>query len=195
MKTESLQRSASYIEEMFSRPVSEEEYLRTSFEHDPELIDGYLKERPMPTRLHAFIQAAIAQWFANHMEKWGVMPMPELRTRIRAARYRLPDVAVTYIDPLDEKPLAKAPLIAVEIKSPDDTAADLRARAGDFASLGAKHIWLISPAARVAEIWDGNHWVAAPALAIPGTPIHLDLAWLWGRLDLAARLSDSLPRQ
>ncbi len=182
------------VDEMFSRPVSEEEYLRTSFEHDPELIDGYLKERPMPTRLHAFIQAAIAQWFANHMEDWGVMPMSELRTRIRAARYRLTDVAVTSIDTLDEKPLTEAPLIAIEIKSPDDSATDLRSRAGDFAALGAEHIWLISPAARAAKVWIGDRWIAASTLAVPGTPIHLDVPWLWSRLDLAERLSGSSPR-
>ena len=191
MDTATQHRPTLSIEEIFSRPVSEEEYLHTSFEHDPELIDGYLKERPMPTRLHAFVQAAISHWFFSHMEDCGVMPMSELRTRIRAARYRLPDVAVTYVDPLDEKPLTEAPLIAIEIKSPDDTAADLRSRAGDFASLGAKHIWLITPAAQVAELWNSDRWVAAATLAIPGTPIHLDLEWLWSRIESAKQLSGS----
>ena len=168
------------------RMVSEKEYLHASYEHDPELVDGQLLERPMPTNLHAFVQALLSHWFLLHRQDWSVVPLSELRTRVRPGRFRLPDVAVTRLKTFTSRPLTKAPLIAIEILSPDDRFADLQARAGDFRAMGTEHIWLIDPELRTASVWDGANWIATSALAVPGTPIHLDLIWLWEQVDLEA---------
>ena len=159
-----------------------EQYLRTSYEHDPEFIDGVIKERPMPTRLHAFTQALVGHWFLLHMEEWAVMPLPELRTRVRPTRFRLPDVAVTPVSRLDSLPLTDPPLIAIEILSPDDSFADLRDRAADFAAMGTTNIWLIDPEERQAFTWTNAAWIPAEQLQLPDSPIHLDLIWLWSKL-------------
>ncbi len=116
--------------------VSVEEYLNTSYERDPELIDGQLREKPVPTSLHAFVQAMIVHWFALHMEEWSVMPLPGVRTRITSSNVRLPDVAVVRLAPIRSKTQDEPPLVAIEVLSPDDTFADLRDRGADFSRMG-----------------------------------------------------------
>ncbi len=165
--------------------VGTDEYLRTTFEHDPELIDGQLKERPMPTELHAYVQALLGHWFLLHKAEWGVMPLSEVRTAVRAGRFRLPDVAVLRARPLNNNPLKDPPLIAIEILSPDDSFSDLRDRAQDFAAMGTEHIWLIDPEQRTAFAWRAEAWIPLEQLAVPATPIHVDLAWLWSQVPSA----------
>ncbi len=79
-------------------------YLASSYEHEPELVDGQLLERPMPTPLHSWVQMLIGHWFLMHREAWLVVPLSELRTRIRPGRFRLLDVAVTRLRIFKYKP-------------------------------------------------------------------------------------------
>ncbi len=163
--------------------VSVEEYLRTSYEHDPELIDGRLVERPMPTRLHGWVQAMISFWFAMHMDAWGVGPESEVRTRVRTANFRLPDVSVVSLDPITTRTMDEPPLIAIEILSHDDRALDLEDRARDLRAMGVEHIWLLAPDERRAEAWTDDGWKIAAELKVANSPIHLDLPWLWAMVD------------
>ncbi len=163
--------------------VSTDEYLRTSYEHDPELIDGLLKQRPMPTELHAYVQMLLGHWVLLHMSEWGVMPLSEVRTAVRSGSFRLPDVAVTYVRPLSSSPLTNAPLIAIEILSPNDSFLDLRARAADLTAMGTRHVWLLDPEQRTAFVWSRETWMPAEQLTVPETPVHLDLSWLWSKLN------------
>ncbi len=168
-----------------SQLISVEEYLRTSYEHDPELIDGELKERPMPTRLHAFIQGMIGYWFAQHMDEWSIMVLPEVRTRVTSSNFRLPDTAIVRRGPIREKTQDEPPLVAIEILSPDDRFSDLRDRAADFSRMGVEHIWLLDPEKREAFAWAGDReksWRPTDRLEVPGTPVYLDLRWLWERI-------------
>ncbi len=165
--------------------VSVEEYLNTSYEYDPELIDGYLRERPMPTNLHAFVQAMVVYWFAMHMDEWSIMPLPEVRTRVTSSNFRLPDVAITHLGPIRGKTQDAPPLIAIEILSPDDRISDLSDRATDFSRMGVEHIWLIDPETRETFSWAGTKeksWLPADRPEVPGTAMYLDLGWLWSKI-------------
>ncbi len=170
--------------------VSMEEYLHTSYEHDPEYIDGEIKERPVPTNLHAFVQMMLGLWFGQHMDEWDIRPYSEVRTRVRPRNFRLPDVAVARRVPIRTKFLEEAPLIAIEILSDGDKTVDLRDRAMDFSAMGTENIWLLDPETRQAYRWiprDGGKgdWFPAETLAAAGTPVHLDLAWLWQKVEQA----------
>ncbi len=63
--------------------------------------------------------------------------------------------------------------------------ADLQARAADLAVMGVRHIWLISPEMKAAWMFDNGSWLKCtePRLSIQDSPIHLDLEWLWRKLD------------
>ena len=164
--------------------VSEEEYLRTRYRPDRELIDGELREKPMPTRLHAYTQMLIGHWFLLHMDQWQVMAMSEVRTKVKPGRFRLPDVAVTYAERPEHKPLEKAPLIAIEVLSPEDSFSDLWKRAQDFSKMGSNCVWLVDPETQQAYTYMEAHgWMKTANLQVPGTPIRLDLSWLWSQLD------------
>ena len=163
--------------------VSVEQYLQSSFEHDMELIDGELKERPMPTQLHSFVQSLLCRWFGNHEEIWGVFPLPEVRTRVTQENFRLPDLAVVRVGPLTGKVLANAPLIAIEILSDDDRFADLARRAADFTRMGVEHVWLLDAEERRAHVYLDGMWHVTQELLVAGSPVFLDLAWLWGKVD------------
>ena len=170
--------------------VSVEEYLRTSYEHDPEYIDGEIRERPMPTRLHAFVQLLLGLWFGQRMEEWSILPYSEVRTRVRPSNFRLPDMAVARKAPINTRTLDEAPLIAIEILSDDDRAADLRKRAVDFAAMGTENVWLLDPETRQAYRWvpkdaGRGDWFPVETLEAEGTPVHLDLAWLWQKVEQA----------
>ncbi len=168
--------------------VSVEQYLTMSFEHDMELVNGQLKERPMPTKLHGFVQLLLGAWFGSHMDAWGIHMMSEARTRVNPEDVRLPDVAVCLGELTPGKTLDEPPLIAIEILSPDDSFTDLADRAGDFAEMGVAHLWLLDPVQRTAFSWNAvGTWMPTAELNVPGTPIHLDLDWLWNRIPVGQR--------
>ena len=164
--------------------VSEEEYLRTSYRPDRELIDGELLEKPVPARIHSLVQAMIIHWFAMHMKEWSIAPESEVRTRVRAANYRLPDVALTPFATTFTKTQNEPPIAVIEIVSDDDRPADLRKRAADLRAMGVRDIWLIDPEARTAGVWTAEgEWEPATELRVAGKPTHLDHPLLWKLVD------------
>lgn len=165
--------------------VTEEEYLRTSYRPDRELINGELREKAAPTKLHGFVQAMLGYWFALYMKDWSVAPASKVRTRVRPGNFRIPDVIVVPIPTELTKTQDEPPLIVIEILSDDDKVSDLQKRAGDLHAMGVEHIWLIDPEQRSASVWtDGAYWKPEARPSVPGTPIHLDLGWLWAQIDL-----------
>ncbi len=174
------------------RLIRVEEYLRTSYRPDRELIDGELREKPMPTVLHGFVQMVIGSWFAMRMTEWGVAPQLEVRTRIRPTDFRLPDVSVVPFPAPFTKTQDTPPLLAIEILSEDDKVHDLQKRAGDLHAMGVRHIWLIDSEQRSAMVWtDGTYWHPESRLTIAGTAIYLDLDWLWSQIDLRAGIVEA----
>lgn len=170
--------------------ISVSEYLRTSYRPDRELIDGELREKPMPTRLHGFVQAMIGHWFGMHMDEWGVAPESEVRTRVRPENFRLPDVAITRLESMDSNIQETPPLIVIEILSDDDRYVELCRRASDFSSMGVENVWLVDPEQRAASVCQcSGSWEPAKELQVRDTPVHLDLHWLWAQVD--KRISQS----
>ncbi len=172
------------VQDAVAAPVSVEEYLRTSYRPDRELVDGELKEKPMPTDLHGIVQSMISVWFGTHMKEWSVAPASEVRTKVQPERFRLPDISLMRFPRRFTKTQNEPPLVAIEILSDDDRFSDLANRAGDLRSMGVEHIWLIDPDRRLASVWDGRTWQPAAALAVSGTEVHLDLTWLWAQIRL-----------
>jgi Uma2 family endonuclease len=165
--------------------ISVQEYLSTSYEVDCDYVDGELQERNVGERSHSLIQYIISQIFNSNRKLWNVVAMPELRVHVAARRYRIPDVAVVRrSDPAD--PVVQvAPLICIEILSPEDRLSRILERFADYSQMGVEHLWLIDPLSRHA--WtisaDGSQQRVMEALTVPGTPIHIDLAEVFAELD------------
>ncbi len=160
-----------------------EQYLSISFEHDMEFVDGELKEKPMPTRNHARVQALLCMWFGSFENEFCFECLTEIRTRVAASRIRLPDFALVVPEPNSSKVLEAGLLLAIEILSDDDKQKDLSARAKDLAAMGAGAIWLLDPDEQTLSIWSGETWLPShedKPMTPAGAP--LDLPWLWQKL-------------
>jgi len=74
----------------------------------------------------------------------GVFAIPELRSRVRQTRYRLPDIAVT-LKPIRTGVLNEPPFIAIEILSEEDRVSRLIEKLKEYAAFGTPHIWVFDP--------------------------------------------------
>ncbi len=168
-----------------AQAVSLEEYLATEYHPDVEYIHGELKEKPVTGFPHGVVQLVLGEWFRRHRKEWGILVSVETRTRIDSQQVRLPDVVVVKKGDETRGALVKAPLIAIEVLSPSDSYADLKARATDLRTMGVENVWLIDEERRAAEVWTGTHWapVQRERMEAVNAPVYLDLNWLWAEVD------------
>jgi Uma2 family endonuclease len=159
-----------------------EQYLRTSYRPDVEYIDGYLREKPGVMSVNGRLQSLLSHWFVSHEEEWQVMVGVEIRMRIDASRVRLPDVIVDHARFWPET-LVEPPLLLIEILSPSDTYGEMRRRIQDYLTMGGKTVWVIDPETRKGEVHGVRMEADATRLTVAGTPIYVDLAEIFARLD------------
>jgi Uma2 family endonuclease len=162
-----------------------EEYLSSSYEVDCDYVDGELQERNVGERPHSLVQYIVANIFNRNRKAWGIVAGPEMRVHVSKRRYRIPDITVLLrTDPADDV-VQVAPLICIEILSPEDRLARTLERFADYSQMGVEHLWLIDPLSRHA--WtisaDGSQQRVMEALLVPGTPIRIDLAEVFAELD------------
>lgn len=163
-----------------------EEYLHTPFRPDCDYVDGVVEERNLGEMKHGLLQAELSFWFRTRRAEWKIRVIPELRTRVSKTRVRVPDVTVAYDDAaMAERVRTTAPLIAIEILSPDDRIPRVVARLADFYDMGVPCVWLLDPEDRVAFTYTdaGLRPVSTARLEVPGTPIYLDLPEIFRALD------------
>jgi len=164
-------------------PVSE--YLNASYEHDCDYIDGELQERNVGGRPHSFLQIILASIFHAHRRAWGIVAGTEMRVQVGARRYRVPDVCVLRrFDPNDDI-VKTAPLICIEVLSPEDRIQRMQERFDDYAKMGVENIWLIDPIRRQAWVVmaDGSQVHVDTEFIVTGTPIRISLAEVFAELD------------
>lgn len=136
--------------------MTEKEYLSLP-EEKPylEYVDGMVVQKPMPNRKHRRIVRRLDALFDAYIEQNGGDAGPEGRVRMRAGmRYRLPDTA--YWAPGRANDDDSTPTLAVEVRSPGQSMAELREKCRQFRDGGVDVCWLIDPEARAAEIFEGD---------------------------------------
>lgn len=162
-----------------------EEYLRTSWSPDRELVDGRIEERNFGEREHSIIQRYLTSLFDRMRDEWGTEVYPELRTQTRDRNFRVPDVLVVREGDDFERYVTQPPLIAIEILSPEDTLAAMQRKSTEYREFGIENIWFIDPDARIAYVLGSNflEHVTSGELAVPGTPIRVPLSQMFAELD------------
>lgn len=133
--------------------ISVEEYLRTSYSPDMEYVDGELVEIHVGEKGHSQVQSNII--FALRTKYRHIRVYPELRSRVTATRFRLPDVCVT-LEPPRGAVLEEAPFIAIEILSEDDRVTRLVEKLKEYAAKGIQHIWIFDPRLKQMFIFRDN---------------------------------------
>jgi Uma2 family endonuclease len=163
-------------------PISE--YMATSYRPDREYVDGEIRERNVGKYEHARIQALLAIWFGIHEQEWKVQVVTEQRVQVSPTRIRIPDVAVLPLGTQSDV-IVDAPILVIEILSPDDTYSDTQERAQDYRKMGVKTIWIIDPKTRSGRMCSGAEWLEASRLEVNGTPLYVDLPDLFNHLSPA----------
>jgi Uma2 family endonuclease len=134
--------------------ISVEEYLNTSYDPDMEYVDGVLVETNAGEWKHGMAQSNIIYAFRRKYP--DVKVVPELRSRTRVTRFRLPDVAIV-LEPPAGRRLTEAPFIAVEILSEEDRLSRLIEKLKEYAAWGAPNIWMFDPIPREMYVFkDGS---------------------------------------
>lgn len=152
-----------------------------------EYIDGMVVQKPMPNKVHSRLCAWISHLILTWVSENGGAAGVEARTKAgELPNYRLPDVSFWkpgYAGSDDDPPT-----LAIEIRSPDQTLTELRTKCRFFRNNGVEACWLIDPASRSAEAFEGERDgepVASDgvltAACLPGFELHL--AELFSALD------------
>jgi Uma2 family endonuclease len=167
------------------RFVSEEEYLRTSYRPDCDYVDGRVEERNVGEYEHGRVQFILVRIFGIHEDEWKIVTVPGCRLQVGPKRYRIPDVLILRRGQKVNRIVREAPLLCIEVLSPEDTWARMRARLNDYLALGVEHVWCFDPEAREARRYtaDGFEVVREADLTVSGTPIRVNVAEVFSILD------------
>ncbi|MBY0508237.1 MAG: Uma2 family endonuclease [Bryobacteraceae bacterium] len=150
-----------------------EEYLRRSFaDREPEYRDGVLEERPMPNFVHVLLQAFFVQFLQPWMERDELTVVAELRVRLRAARFLLPDICIFTGAPTENLP-ASPPLAVIEVLSPDDSHEKLLGKLAEYHDWGVENIWVVDPDSRTLHVFDGDELRTVNAFELPAYSLTL----------------------
>jgi Uma2 family endonuclease len=172
----------------FEEPlVTVEEYLHTSYQPDCDYVDGHIEERNVGEYDHGYLQTLLAVLFTNNRDAWSVRAVTDVRTQVKATRFRCPDVSVLRRDAPREPILTHPQLIAIEILSPEDRISRMQVKIDDYLAFGVENIWIFDPETRRAWIADhsGLHLIQNNELTVAGTPIRVVLGELFAELDRA----------
>ena len=164
-------------------PVSE--YLSSSYEVDYDYVDGELQERNVGERPHNVVQYILTELFNRNRRIWKLVALQEQRVQVNEHRYRVPDVCVLRRSDPAENIVHIAPLVCIEVLSPEDRMQRILERVRDYYQMGVEHVWIFDPFTR--DAWrvlpDSSQQHVADTLTVPDTLVRIDLAEVWTALD------------
>ena len=147
--------------------ITEEEYLRTSFEGlDREYCHGEVVERTMPTFLPGVVQGMLYALFLAYRKSHGLVPSTEARHNLGNGLIRISDVAVRQGMPKKDCPDTPS-YVAIEILSPDDRMGDITQKLREYRSFGVPHVWVVDPVSQELYVYDSDGLHQVRSLQIP----------------------------
>lgn len=164
--------------------VPVEEYLRTTYHPDMEYLEGQLVERHVGEYFHSRLQSLIIGILLLRERERRFRVFTEQRVKVSdGPRYRIPDICVKAL-PHQVTPILLKPDLAIEVVSPDDQAAEMLAKIGDYLAAGIPYIWVVDPYQRTLVEADQSG-IRQPETQVLRTPLvgEIDFAWLFAQLD------------
>ena len=128
-----------------------------------EFTDGHVQELPMPTFEHQAVLLFLYGLFHGYLKpRGGVVMVAPLRMRIRAGKFREPDLLLlrNRADPRCRNRYWLGADLVAEVVSPDDPARDLVEKRVDYAEAGIPEYWIADPRAEtigVLTLQDGAY--------------------------------------
>jgi Uma2 family endonuclease len=157
--------------------LSIEQYFNTSYRPDVDYVDGILEERNVGDTGHAKVQTRLAVLLSLMDEEWRTETMTEVRVQVSPTRFRIPDVCVVRQGDADERTVTAAPLLCLEVLSPDDALTDTRRRAQDYFTMGVPEVWIFNPITDKAYVCTTDSMIehTEGTLRLAGTAIELSI--------------------
>lgn len=119
--------------------VTVEDYLHRTEKPYCEYLDGVLRPKAMPTKLHALIQKILM----TLLDRQRVEALSEVHVRLSPTKYLIPDVIAA---PEIQSPYPTEPvLLCVEILSPEDRVGAMLAKCEEYHAWGVPFCWVIDP--------------------------------------------------
>ncbi len=166
--------------------ISLDQYLHEFWEPDREFVDGEVVERNMGEKDHAAWQAALLALLRTWRESAHIRVFPELRLQTTPTHFRIPDLMAIDRDAPDEQIITHAPLLCVEILSPEDRFGRMEEKIDEYFRMGVRTVWIIDPRTSTAYQCAGGNirdWKAVETLVIPDTPVSLEVKAVLADLD------------
>jgi Uma2 family endonuclease len=161
-------------------------YLHETWSPDRELVNGEIVERNLGEKSHAAWQIAICRLLSELRISANIRVYPELRLQTTAANFRIPDVMAIDRNAPDEEIITHAPLLCVEILSPDDRFSKMEEKVEEYFAMGVRAVWIIDPRAQTGYQCEGARladWKISPTLVVPGMPIRIEMSDIIADLD------------
>ncbi|HEY5054896.1 MAG TPA: Uma2 family endonuclease [Acidobacteriaceae bacterium] len=164
-------------------PVNE--YLSTAYSPDCDYVDGEVQERNLGELDHSDLQMRFLKLLSTPAAERYIRANPEIRVQVASTRFRVPDVCVRKVPAAREQIIRTAPLLCIEVLSPEDRAARVRERVRDFLDMGVREVWVADPVSRSVVVYSGAASVEhiSGELTVPETPVTLSLADVFKVLD------------
>ena len=146
--------------------VPMDEYLRTSYEWEPEWVDGELVERSLPNNKHAEVQAVIDHAVVASQSTSRLFARPGLRIQVSPNRWRIPDISLF----ADQKPTGDYPsnvYSVIEIVSPGDAIRELNNKLEEYAAMGIPYIWVLDPDHKRIQRYENESLIRVSAIEFP----------------------------
>jgi Uma2 family endonuclease len=159
--------------------ITPELYLATQFEREPELVHGELVERPLPNFPHGNLQLELGSRLRALQRSHPVFTGAEVRVRIAADLYRIPDISMWEGVAPDRLP-ASPPLLVVEVSSPDDRLDAMLQKLEEYRAWGVQHIWLVEPELKRVHVYDNGSLTQVSRLELPQFGFAVMAAELFG---------------
>jgi Uma2 family endonuclease len=164
-------------------PVSE--YLSTMYRPDCDYINGEIQERNSGEADHSELQRQLLKLLFTPESERHIRANPELRVQIGPDRFRVPDICIR-LEPVPREQIVRtAPLLCIEILSPEDRVSRMRERVRDYLDMGVREVWVVNADSRSVMVFAGTGMVehTAGELPVPETPVTLAIADIFKVLD------------
>jgi len=140
-------------------------------------------ERGTPDEFHSAIQTFFAAYFGRLKRELHVRVRPELRLRVSARRYRIPDVMLLPATAPFQAIPDTAPVLCIEVLSPDDRAGALQEKLDDYVAMGVGAIWIVDPHRRRLSTADANGTQRVDSFRVPGSEYVISADEIFAELD------------
>lgn len=161
-----------------------EQYLRTSYSPDVDYVDGEIQERNLGEFEHARLTGLLFAFFYAQEKQTRAKALVEQRIRVTPNCVRVCDFVLLRPSAPREAVTQTAPLLCIEILSPEDRLARAKLLLQNYLGMGVTHIWLVDPLRRVTYTFDeSGHHEHEGALNLPELNISLDMHRMFADLD------------